>query len=561
MVKKKVYFWLLFGIVLVGAYLLRIGYINFDFWYDEACSWAIAKQDFPFGIIDNLLNKDMQHTPLYFMILHFWMKIFGTGEVAIKSLSLIFGLGTVPLVYSFAKKITEKKIALWAMTICAVSPLLVYFSTEARMYSMVVFLVVLSLNYLVDFEQKNDTKSLIKLVAVNILIPYTLVGAILYNISLWACYLLYLYKQKREIILKYLKGVCCEVVLLLPFFALIGYYAKIRASFIISHEGNLLFSHVIEVIKNFFGLILSDNIYWPLDGGYSVTFVFTVMVIIPCIYFIYGFIQGYKNSNGFLNVLYKMFLICFLLSVFTANLKIHIYTMRYFLYILPPILTLSIIGLKEKISDLHMIIFLSLFTIFGTTANFTYKNTVKPLKTMAFKSVSLEAQELELGPDDIVIMPFGADAPYYFRKLTDARIYDFDYHKQLRNPYNDIFYDKNQQKQMASDEKYKVIYDSIFSDRGFSDAHYDYFKTNVSFTVPRGRYVLLALYGDDAASLVSINDLRKSLSGGIQDVKRNIVGVLFKKYLIDIRAYLDQDFNYLGATTKNNYTYLLYQKR
>ena len=36
---------------------------------------------------------------------------------------------------------------------------------------------------------------------------------------------------------------------------------------------------------------------------------------------------------------------------------------------------------------------------------------------------------------------------------------------------------------------------------------------------------------------------------------------MLEKYLIDVRAYLDSQFNYLGSETVGNYTYLLYQKR
>jgi uncharacterized membrane protein len=76
-----------------------------------------------------------------------------------RSLSLIFGIASVPLVYIIANKLTSKLNALLLASIIAVAPLLVFFSVEVRMYSIVVFLVLLSLNYLIDFEQKNDKKA------------------------------------------------------------------------------------------------------------------------------------------------------------------------------------------------------------------------------------------------------------------------------------------------------------------------------------------------------------------------------------------------------------------
>ena len=216
---KKNIFIILF-LFIIGL-VLRIIYAGAPLWYDEACSWATAVQSFPSGIMRNLLNTDLQHTPLYFFLLHYWMKIFGASEFAIRFLSLIFGVLTVPLTFILANKITSKSNAFFAGLVCCVCPLLVLFSSEVRMYSAVVFLVLLSLNYLTDFEQKNDKKSLIKLVITNILIPYTFVGGILYNLSLIICYSHYLIKNNKEKLHKYLKYEKIEWLCLIPYFILI----------------------------------------------------------------------------------------------------------------------------------------------------------------------------------------------------------------------------------------------------------------------------------------------------------------------------------------------------
>ena len=181
----------------------------------------------------------------------------------------------------------------------------------------------------------------------------------------------------------------------------------------------------------------------------------------------------------------------------------------------------------------------------------------KELKTIAYKAVRLEADKNGLGADDIVILPFGGDAPYYFRQDRSPKVLPFDFHKQVRNPKNSNFYDIEQQK---NPDKDRVIYDSIFSDSGFSLNHYEYFKTNVVDAVKSGRYVLLALYGTDAQNLVTLEELRKSVTS-LQDIKDQRVKILLQKYLYDIRAYLDNDFDFLGNYTQDNYTYLLFQKR
>lgn len=549
-----------FLLIAVVSIWLRLLYLNTDLWYDEACSWFSAKQSFPFGIIENLRTVDLQHTPLYFFLLHGWIKMFGEGEVSMRILSLIFALGSIPLVYTASNKITSKTNAVIATVLTSVSPLLVLFSVEVRMYSAVVFLVLLSLNYLIDFEKKRDVKSLVKLVAANLLIAYTLTGGILYNISVFACYAVYLYKNNRQDFKKYLISFCTELVLLIPYFILISYYAKMRSLFVIKHEQQLLFLHVIDVIRNFFAASIIDNIYWPVANFYDVTVIFTLLVVVPCVYFVYGIIQGSRTSDKFLKTLYSIFIVSFLLSVLFSLFEVNIFTVRYILYLLPPFFILSVIGLSDRISDRHLKIFISVFVIFSVIFSFRHSANFRVLKTNSFKAVKIEADRLGLNSDDVVIMPFGSDAPYYFRSLTSPVVFDFDFHKQVRNPYNDKYYDKSQQDRMADARRSRAVYDAILDNKVFSDNFFNLFMGNVNQRVPSGRYVLIALYGSDANAIVDIITLRKSISDE-HVIQLNMLDFMFKKYLFDLSVMLNRDFNFVNKSQSENYTFFLYQKR
>ena len=144
--KKKLLNIVFFVGILAVAIGLRVLFLNTDIWYDEACSWFTAKQSFPVGIIHNLLTLDLQHTPLYFLLLHFWIKLFGDFEISMRILSLIFGVATIPMVYLVSKKITTSIVSNFATALAAVSPILTLFSVEVRMYPIVVFLVLVSVN-------------------------------------------------------------------------------------------------------------------------------------------------------------------------------------------------------------------------------------------------------------------------------------------------------------------------------------------------------------------------------------------------------------------------------
>lgn len=550
-----------FVIIMIVAVVLRCMFLHTDVWYDEACSWFTAKQSFPGGIINNLLTRDLQHTPLYFFILHFWMKIFGEGEVAMRTLSIIFGIASVPLVFTAAKKITNTVNSLLTTAVVAVSPLLVLFSVEVRMYPIVVFLVLLSLNYLIDFEQKEDLKSLVKLVIVNVLIPYTLVGGILYNLALVIVYSGYLFRNKKDVFKTYIKAVGVEFGLLMPYFILIGYYAKMRSVFVISHEGYLEFFQIVDVIRNFFGTTLVNNIYWPSMEPYEINFLFALLVVVPCVYFILGLIKCLKSDNTIVKVLCSIFVLSFIFSIIFSMFKVNVFTVRYILYLVSPLFIFSISGLFERFSRKHVYVFLGFFIvasfIFCINDVYNFSN----LKTLSLKTAKLEADKLNLSVDDVIIMPFGADAPYYFRSLTAPRVFNFDFHKEARNPYNNHFYDSSQQVYM--DKKFKrsqEIYYAVFNDNIISKNYVKYFFDNVTNTVPSGRYVLLALYGSDANAMVSLQDLRKSIPDA-QTIDFRLLDVLFKKYLIDTRALLELNFNLVKVYTQDNFTFYLYQKR
>ena len=538
-------------LVLIG-FGLRFLYLDSALWYDEACSWATSTEKL--GIMHNLLNVDLQHTPLYFALLKIWIKFFGQGETALRSLSLIFGILTVVLAYIVGKK--TAKNGFWSALICTVSPLLVLFSVEVRMYSLAVFLVLLSINYLVDFEQKNDKKSLLKLIGVNILIPYTFVGGILYNLSLILCYSIYLYKNNREKFTKYLRFEVVEWVFLIPYFILISYYAKMRSIFVISHEGILKFSHIVDVIRNFFGATIDSNIYWMSNGNYSINIWFALLVVIPCIYFISGFIRALKSEDKFIKVLSSVILLNFVLAVIFSALQVNVFTVRYVLYLLPPVIILALSGMEQRFNPKHLKTFLVLFIL--ACGVFSVKNsyTMKHNKSLAMKSTALEADELGLTSDDIVILPFGADAPYYFRSLTRPRVFNSDFHKTARNPYG-VYYDDNESKTMAGKGKYNLIFDKINEDKVFSQKYFDYFNENVTYTIPKGRYVLLALYDSDSNAVVDIQTLRKQ----IQDVNPdNILDSLFKKYMCDTIAMLNMNFTFLKSYKKGDFTYYIFQK-
>jgi len=118
-------------------------FLNQSFWRDEAFSYFMAKKNIIEIIF--LTAKDF-NPPLYYFLLHFWMKVFGSSEIALRSLSIIFYWGTIYVAFLFLNevfKMKEKK-ASYYLILFIFNPLLLYYAFEARMYSMFAFLAALS---------------------------------------------------------------------------------------------------------------------------------------------------------------------------------------------------------------------------------------------------------------------------------------------------------------------------------------------------------------------------------------------------------------------------------
>jgi hypothetical protein len=115
------------------------------FWNDEAFSRHFAQK--PLGELLGVLKLDV-HPPLHAVILHFWMKIFGTGVAATRVLSFAFMLAGLAAFLAFARRLFGRREALLAGLLAAFSPLLVYYGADARMYAMTFFLACLSSYFL-----------------------------------------------------------------------------------------------------------------------------------------------------------------------------------------------------------------------------------------------------------------------------------------------------------------------------------------------------------------------------------------------------------------------------
>ncbi|MFC1625525.1 glycosyltransferase family 39 protein [Patescibacteria group bacterium] len=129
-------------IILVFGLIIRLISINQSLWLDEATSALVTRMPW-IQIFSKFLPGDF-HPPFYYLLLKAWSSLFGTGEITLRVPSVIFGVVTIYLVYLITKDLFNKKAAFISSLLLATSGLHVYYSQEARMYSLAAFLTALS---------------------------------------------------------------------------------------------------------------------------------------------------------------------------------------------------------------------------------------------------------------------------------------------------------------------------------------------------------------------------------------------------------------------------------
>ena len=146
--------------ILLLALILRLINLNQSLWLDEAVQAITAKGSFTYIFLE--IVGDF-HPPLYHFLMHYWVLIFGSSEIALRMPSVLFGVGTVGIVYLITKKITDSKIcSIIAALFLATAPFHIYYSQEARMYSMGTFFMAVSFYYFLRILK--DDKGALKVI-------------------------------------------------------------------------------------------------------------------------------------------------------------------------------------------------------------------------------------------------------------------------------------------------------------------------------------------------------------------------------------------------------------
>ena len=144
--KTKQARWACFVLLLLAFGVRLYGLTYHSLWLDETVSVYLAS--FPFlEIFRQGMSLQEPNPPLYHLALAASMRLFGSGEAAVRLVSVFAGTAYIPAIYLLARSLFSRRTALIATLLAAVNPFLVWYSQETRMYALVATLAAWALYF------------------------------------------------------------------------------------------------------------------------------------------------------------------------------------------------------------------------------------------------------------------------------------------------------------------------------------------------------------------------------------------------------------------------------
>lgn len=164
---------------MIGA-ILRLSYLGKQsFWLDEAREYFRANKSVH-ELWQGQINES--NPPLYDIFLHFYLKFSrAQDEAAIRLFPAILGIALIPLAYFTAKFIFNRKSGLYFALLIAISPFHIYYSQDAKMYSLVsLFSLASFFAYYLCFSQDKSIYWFFYIIATTLLIYTHNYGVLFY---------------------------------------------------------------------------------------------------------------------------------------------------------------------------------------------------------------------------------------------------------------------------------------------------------------------------------------------------------------------------------------------
>lgn len=211
----------LLAILSLGLFLRIYDLSNESLWLDEGYSIKVANLNL--SKIAEETSQNDTHPPLYYMILHFWIDLFGDSEFSTRFPSVIFGFFAILMIYKVGSLIFDKETGLLSSLLLGLSVFHIHYSQEVRMYSLLSLLTLFSMYFFIRLFKERSLMTLVGYILFTVLLMYTHVYG-LFIIVAQSIYLATLCLLSKEVYkLHFKRWILLQLILIVLFTPWIGF--------------------------------------------------------------------------------------------------------------------------------------------------------------------------------------------------------------------------------------------------------------------------------------------------------------------------------------------------
>jgi mannosyltransferase len=400
---KKNY--ILFIILLLGTFLR---FYNLDFqsvWLDEIHTLVEANSSLSVSGVYNEVLRGEQIPPHYFIVVNFLFKIFGYTPFVVRFLSVILGVLGIYSIYLLIKQFGFKKEALIAAFLVSINYFHIYYSQEARPYTMLFLFTNLSFVYLIK-SIKNITwkNTLLYGLTAGLMIGSHLFGMfVLFSqlVILLAVFIIEKGFLNKSTLIKFLGSGVLIILLFLP------------SLDVVLKSSEMTSFWVTQNLPDAFTVIFKD-LFANSEFLFSLFLIFVILYILR-VSKINQKISIQNNELFLFSVVMIWMFFLILIPLLRSYISVPMLINRYFISLLPALLIIASFGLAFIKNTLVRGTLITIFVFFSMTDLIVIKNYyLKPTKSQFRESSAFVLSKV--GKNEKVVSSLPNYFNYFFQK-------------------------------------------------------------------------------------------------------------------------------------------------
>ena len=549
------------------ALILRLILLNNygDLWLDELYSWYFASKNSVFATVFELFKQDV-HMPLYFVILHFWIKIFGQSDTSMHLCTLFLTLPLIPISFYIAKNLFNKATGYFASIIMALSGFCIYYSIEVRFYGLVFILALLSAFYFAKMLDKYEKEYAIGFLISHLMLIYTFSITGLLTIVYALVAGVYVFVKKPEILKK--------IVLIFLILFLLSLPAIIAMIMNILVFNNQICSFTKDIYVFSWAIILNTlegifsqhipqittgavNVYSNLlENIKSVNYV--VFVLIPVLIGVLGVIKGLLSKDKKFYLFFLPSLIFSFLILICSSLGLIASLVRYITIVFPIFVCSACYGLTLFTRKTSSIIIFSVWILLNYTYFYVFnQNIFTSPKSECVQMTELLRDYVKINDNDYVLIPYSGNK--IKRYVSVGKFIDFQADdmlllkdkKSYQMYFGDVFVSRENVRNIL---KKSIQEDTIFET-------YNQNLKNRLKDIKKGDKLIIISYRNGMVSGMNAN--WQYLKSDEYYENMNLFMLIISKVMRDSIAFANKNFEYVNSYSLSyaDYVIWVYEKR